>query len=254
MSAPRWSELAITLPAGKNGHGGRREENDAGKPRRPAFLRGAEESEDVADNRHKREEEANDGGRPSAPAECLLNPFADEIDLQQTKRDPRDGDQTAQPSAAAHLHLKAAHVFAGASAVECVRRDGRFFAQVGERALGGLAQFVIADSALFAGFKHIGFKSFDCRLHRGDRARHGAAARAPAIDKTAHERLSGETSIEVSLYERTPITRRHGAVQLPFSLAEKGSGDEGRSNDQAPERLNARHPAASRRPSPQGRG
>jgi 16S rRNA (cytosine967-C5)-methyltransferase len=43
-----------------------------------------------------------------------------------------------------------------------------------------------------------------------------------------------------------------GSVRLlPFSLAEKGSGDEGRSNEQAPDQLNAPHPLA---PSPQGRG
>ena len=43
-----------------------------------------------------------------------------------------------------------------------------------------------------------------------------------------------------------------GSVRLlPFSLAEKGSGDEGRSNTPAPERRHAPHPLT---PSPQGRG
>jgi len=41
------------------------------------------------------------------------------------------------------------------------------------------------------------------------------------------------------------------ARYLPFSLAEKGSGDEGRTNDPAPGQLSAPHPLA---PSPQGRG
>lgn len=41
------------------------------------------------------------------------------------------------------------------------------------------------------------------------------------------------------------------ARYLPSSLAEEGSGVEGRSNKQAPDQLNAPHPLA---PSPQGRG
>jgi isoleucyl-tRNA synthetase len=41
------------------------------------------------------------------------------------------------------------------------------------------------------------------------------------------------------------------AERFPFSLAEKGLGDEGRSNAQAPKQLNAPHPPA---PSPQGGG
>ncbi|MDX2277404.1 MAG: isoleucine--tRNA ligase [Hyphomonadaceae bacterium] len=72
----------------------------------------------------------------------------------------------------------------------------------------------------------------------------------------------GKTMIEQSseTYRKLRNTLRYllGALsgfeeaeRFPFSLAEKGLGDEGRSNMQAPERLRAPHPPT---PSPQGRG
>ena len=45
-----------------------------------------------------------------------------------------------------------------------------------------------------------------------------------------------------------------GSVRLLLSLAERGLGGEGRSNEQAPAHRNAPHPPASPAPSPQGRG
>jgi threonylcarbamoyladenosine tRNA methylthiotransferase MtaB len=58
---------------------------------------------------------------------------------------------------------------------------------------------------------------------------------------------------EIAVVERDGFARLpdFSPVQFPFSLAEKGLGDEGRSDMQAPARLNAAHPPA---PSPQGRG
>jgi len=58
----------------------------------------------------------------------------------------------------------------------------------------------------------------------------------------------------IALMEREGFARLPdftGVVLPPFSLAEKGSGDEGRSDVQTSARLNAPHPPA---PSPQGGG
>jgi threonylcarbamoyladenosine tRNA methylthiotransferase MtaB len=54
---------------------------------------------------------------------------------------------------------------------------------------------------------------------------------------------------EMALLEREGFARLPDftPVQLPFSLAEKGLADEGRSNSQAPDQLNAPHPLPPRR-------
>lgn len=89
------------------------------------------------------------------------------------------------------------------------------------------------------------------------RAAYGAAA--PQIA----EALLNEPPLDLSVKEDAAgwaeklngeVTATGSVRLLPFSLAEKGAGDEGRSNAQAPDRRNAPHPAAARPPSPQGRG
>ena len=77
-----------------------------------------------------------------------------------------------------------------------------------------------------------------------------AIARAAAREAAGVLRWK-EKSCDPALEPQRITVREAMARYLPFSLAEKGSGDEGRSAEPAPERLHAPHPPA---PSPQGRG
>ncbi len=86
------------------------------------------------------------------------------------------------------------------------------------------------------------------------RATYGDAA--PAIAQALLQEppldISAKSDPEDWAHRLFGVVTPTGSVRLlPFSLAEKGPGDEGRSDTQAAERLNAPHPLT---PSPQGRG
>jgi hypothetical protein len=62
--------------------------------------------------------------------------------------------------------------------------------------LGGVAEFVIADGALFAGVKHLGFKRFDGYVQILNGVRNGLAARrTPGFNKTAREGFGRQASV-----------------------------------------------------------